>query len=391
MWVFGRSATMSLVVLALSAAAFGQASLDEPCSVAALEKDAASTLDACSSVLSKSDLSAKSRADALKIRARSLRRLGRNDNAISDYDEAFALAPNDPEIFVGRGYVAYEKGDLTDAFTRAFQALLLDSRQAAAFDVIALVWGRLGDFPKAARAIDQAVALEPNDPGYHWNRYYLLMSFARQREALEEADVILKMPLNATTKPSSLRYYGMRTSFRTAVTIDRAALLAAMGRFAEAESGFNQAVAEDQGPLAYAWRASFHLYRSAPYDLVQADLSKSLSLAPDSWFARDLQGRVYFYTNHYEAAVAELTRAIKLKPDHGASRWWRALALRKLHQFDDASADAWEALAADSGFLMEKVGVLQKRGYLQASLESPELWRALGDAVRACMLDEECW
>src|ERR1700693_6071935 len=85
-WAFGHGQALAQ-----------QAPAQPACSVAAFEIQPEATVAACTAVLAKSRLSDAERAETLKIRARSLHKTGRLDDAIKDYDTALLVAGNDPD------------------------------------------------------------------------------------------------------------------------------------------------------------------------------------------------------------------------------------------------------------------------------------------------------
>src|SRR5580704_12035479 len=106
-----RGATITLWLMASWAFGHDQALAEPACTVAAFETQTEATVAVCTAVLDKSGLSDATRAETLKIRARSLHKTGRLDDAIKDYDTALLLAPNDPELHLRRGWTAYDKAD----------------------------------------------------------------------------------------------------------------------------------------------------------------------------------------------------------------------------------------------------------------------------------------
>jgi tetratricopeptide (TPR) repeat protein len=265
-------------------------------------------------------------------------------------------------------------------------------RHAGAYDLIGTGLGH-ADIDKLAEekaAYDEAIRLQPDEPIFRYHRYQLLKRHGFQRDALQEADAILGLTIPTITKPFAVTYYGKLTSFRTAVALERASLLLAMGRINESQTAYDQSVQNDPSALTFAWRAQFHLAQSAPMNVVQDNLDKSLAFDPAYWFSRDLQARVHFYSEQYEAAAAEYARAIELYPINGTMRWWHALTLRKLGRFDDASAEAVTAFQVDPGFMINQIDMLRMRGYLPTLAPNAHPIPALYDAARACMLDEGC-
>jgi tetratricopeptide (TPR) repeat protein len=174
-------------------------------------------------------------------------------------------------------------------------------------------------------------------------------------------------------------------------SLERARMLAVLGRNDEAKEAYDQAVHDDPGALTYAGRAAFRLEQlQAPLDEVQADLDKSLAADANIWFSHGLAARIQFYRKNYAAAETEFARSLAIYPINGEMRWWHAMTLRLLGRGDDAAEEAVTAFRVDPGFMFGKVRTLQKLGFLPTLSSDDDSMPAIYDAARACMLDEHC-
>jgi tetratricopeptide (TPR) repeat protein len=387
-----RHLRFAAVVAFFLALGVGDAMAQAPsCTAATFAKDAATAFAACDALL-ETDLAIAAKAEALKIRARASHRLGRLDAAISDYETALALAPNDPELHLRRGWTHYDKHEDAAAIRRAEAARALDPRFAEAYDLVGSVMARRYDFARARAAYDEALRLQHDNLLVRFHRFQLFDSSGRLPEALAELDGIIDMPAEAT-RAATVEFHGRRVSYRTGAFLHRGITLQAMGRGAEAGPLYDQLVAEDPSATTYTSRA---IYRdkaeTASQADIMADLEKAIALDPDYWIPREVLARVHFYAKRYEAAAEEFGRAAKLAPKNGKPRWWRSMALRKLDRIDEATEDALSALDVDPKFILQqKLKVLRERGYFVTPVGGDDPTSALRDAVRACMLDERCW
>jgi tetratricopeptide (TPR) repeat protein len=398
--MFGRSGVVISLVFICGAAGQSQSLADDGCSVKVFETNAAQAAQNCTSILNGDDITAASRAEALKIRGRALHRLGRLDDAISDYEAALQIAPDDPELHLRRGWTAFDKQDLDLVFDQAHRALQLKPADAEAYNLIgaAFALGGPEKFQQAKAAYDEGVRLAPNDPRVRFNRLILLKTNNFFREALQDADAILQLPAPSITKPEATTSYSRRTTFRIAVAIERALLLRWIGRINEATEAYDRAVELDPDVLTYTSRAGFKLSEIAiapgaplpPTNAIQDDLDKAIALDPDCWVSRGEQAELYFFHKQFDLAVPEFVRALKQYPINGPMRWKYALALRELGRDEEAAAEAITAFRMDTVFMLNKLSALRKRGYLAAIAPDADPRPALMDAVRACMLDEGC-
>ncbi len=383
---------MVATCLCLAAAgAAAQENIERNCSVAVMRSDPQLALDACTALDNKADATARARAQVLKTRGRAFYALGRLDEALADFQAAAALDPKDPDIAVRSGWIAldHEQYDQTAAFVE--KALGIDPNFGRAYDLAGAMLHRRGQLDKAIAAYEIAIQVSPDDPQPHFDRLKALIASGRRGDALREADVVLALPGPALSEPKTVSYDGIvLTSFKTAITLERAALLADMGRAAEASLAYRRAVDEDPCALTFTWRATDNLVHNAAAEVVVADIEKALSLDPDYWYAHIVRGRLDLRAGRNEAARAAFRAAATLAPTIGNARWWNARALRALGRIDEATEEALAAVEVDRDFIFSKAATLRALGYLAEMPANPQQSPAVQDAVRACMLDERC-
>jgi tetratricopeptide (TPR) repeat protein len=389
-----------IVSFVLASSLLSEALADDRCSVDVFEADAKQAAENCTSVLNGSKLAPAVRAEALKIRARAFHSMDRLDDAIRDYEEALLFAPDDPELHVRRGWTAYDKRDLDTVFAEAHRALEIKPDYAEPYGLIgnALSLGGFKNFAVAKAAYDQAIRLQPNEPLHRWNRLVLLEDNQFYDEALEDSDAFLRLPDSIITKPSATKSYLRPTTYRIAISIERARLLRMVGRHKEAAQAYDQAVEIDPDALTYAARAEFKFTQTIfypgapppPMTAVQEDLDKALALDPDFWFTRNVQARVHLSRGEYDLALPDFVRGLKAYPIVGTIRWNYATTLRSLGRNDEATEEAVKAFELDPGFMNTKLLSLQERGYLAPVAADVDPGPTLLDAVHACMLDEPC-
>ncbi len=316
--MFSRKGLVTLwLLLACGGIGNAQSSLYEGCSVQAFETRPEAAVEACTAILDAGGVPDRARAEALKIRARSLHTIGHLDEAIGDYEVALPLAPDDPELHLRRGWTAYDKLDFDLVRRQAEQALKLKPGYADANDLIGSVLAHpsVRRFDEARAAYNETIRADPGNPVF---RYQLLEHWVSTPGALEVADTLLQLPAPSITKPNAIEYYRKRTSFRTAVTLERGKMLATLGKFDDARATFDRAVQDDPGALSYAWRAAFLLERSAlptPMNHGQPCLEPPL---PDGGDVRQLVAahlsRALFFIETYELkrALSEADAALGL-------------------------------------------------------------------------------
>jgi len=395
-WVVDMLRPVAVLLFLLSAVVAGSGHAWASCSAQTFEVDAKQALDACNDILKGGSLTDAERAQSLKIRARAFHRLNSLNAAIEDYETALALAPNDPELHLRRGWTAYDERNFELVFKHARRAIELKPKYADVFSLVGAAYSFAGKLKDAAAAYDQAIRLEPNDPMTRANRGMLLKKVHHFADALNEAEFILSLPAEAITKPAAMVLNMKRTTHRVAAGQERAELLAIVGRVNDARQAFDRAVQLDLDAQTLAGRASFN-FGLGPIDPelpefrgIEEDVTRSIELDPEFWRSRYLQAQIHYVRGRYDEAEREFARGIELYPINGRMRWQRAATLRKLGRTEDAQTEAIAAFEVDPGLKNQKLGMLRNHGYLPELRPDADVGRAVEDAVRACMLDEEC-
>jgi tetratricopeptide (TPR) repeat protein len=373
---------------------------DEPCSVTVFEADPAKAAANCTSILHAGDLTSAQRAEALKIRARSLHAMKHLDDAIRDYEEALKLAPDDAELHVRRGWTAYDKKDYEQVFAQADRALQLRPDYAEVYELIGVTLSQGGrdNLAQAKAAEDRAIELEPHELLYRLNHILLLELSGSLNEAIDEAEAFLRQPPELIAKSKKADLYLRPETYRTFIEVKRAIWLKAVGRIKDATQAYDHAVDLDPDPLTYAVRAEFRLTQSRfdptgprpTFADAQDDLDKAFALDSNYWLAQNLQAKLLRLRGEYGLAAEYYAKAVQGFPINGTLRWNYAATLRQLGRTEEAVAEAVKAIQSDPGFMQQKLGYLEQRGYLASFAPDVDPRPVVMDAVRACMLDERC-
>jgi tetratricopeptide (TPR) repeat protein len=352
--------------------------------------DSAAMVAACTARLGEPRLSSDDRVHILLTRGRALHAMGRMADAALDYDQAIALASDPTDAHVWRGFLAYSQSDWPIAITHAVAALEKKPDFSPAWALLGSIKRALGDFPGSKEAYDKAIADDPNDGLYHYQLFMLLQQWAHDREALQESEVILRLPAAELDRPRLVNSMDEFVALRAAIGVERGKQLGLMGRFEDAEKAYDDAVAATPSALTYAMRADFHISRDAPNDVIQPDIDKALALEPGFWLGHAVQAEADRRLKKLEPALAEYRQAAALNPTKAMLRWRSALMLRELDRLDEATAEALAALQINASFLRRKVIEFQHLGYLHSLPANADPMPAIRDAVQACMLDSGC-
>jgi tetratricopeptide (TPR) repeat protein len=174
-------------------------------------------------------------ADFWNSKGGSLHALGRNEEAMSCFDQALAIDPRIAEAWNNKGKALADLGRPEEAISCYEQALAIDARLAAVWNNKAISLADLGRRAEAINCYDQALAIDPRY-ALAWNsKGSALHVLGRREEAIGCYDQAL-----AIDPRFAQAWY------------NKGAALAAIGRFAEAIGCFDQALAINPR-LAQAW------------------------------------------------------------------------------------------------------------------------------------------
>jgi tetratricopeptide (TPR) repeat protein len=101
--------------------------------------------------------SGKRQAEAYSARASWLHKLGREDQALADYDKALSIDPTNVEFYDYRGDSLVAKGDLDAAIDNYNQAIRVDPTYAAAYYSRGTVYQTKGDIERARESFQAAL------------------------------------------------------------------------------------------------------------------------------------------------------------------------------------------------------------------------------------------
>jgi serine/threonine protein kinase/tetratricopeptide (TPR) repeat protein len=290
--------------------------------------------------------------------------------------------------------------DFAGARDRLRDARQLDSQNAYICYALGLCHAQLGDYHRAANALDASLALWPDFFASHYQRARCHHELNEHAEAIAEFSVAIRL------RPDFLDAY-----------VDRALARRARGEYTDAEADLTFALQEGiPATRVYFIRAAV---RRQAGNLSGADGDRAEGLRREpcdevSWVARGLArtaadpkgaladfDRALALNSHYlpaledraavlaeqlgqvDAAVASLSRAIDLAPQRGQVRAGRGVLLARLGRRDEALRDATEAERVDARpeVLYQAAGIYALTGQ-QHPADHREAFRLLAAALR---------
>lgn len=256
------------------------------------------------------------------------------DKAVSDFDAALRIDPNQGWVLNNRGILHFERDDHARALADFDQALRLEPSNAN-------VLNNRGNVRRARKLYDLAIADFSEAiriaPGYEYAYFNRGLAWADKKEydrAIADFDEAIRLdPTDALT------YY------------HRGLAWSAKGEYGNAVEDFDHTVKLDKG-LVFAYRD---------------------------------RGRARAAQKDYAGAIRDLDRAIELDPRSARAHYWRGLVRVETREFDKALADYDAAIRLDP----RVDEVYLSRAWLLASCPNTRFRdpkRAVESATRACEL-----
>lgn len=231
--------------------------------------------------------------EALTSRGDAFSQLGDAGRAMVDLNRAVALARNNPIVLLARGQAEGRRNNLAGAERDYRAALLADPRNADALTNLAAVDMLQGRFQNAIRNLDQAIAIQNDNPLAYYNRGYGHFALKEYELAIADYGAAIKLD------PRFGRAYNNR--------------------------GLSRAIVGT--------------------DLVQAlnDTDEALKLLPLSLDVRETRGFVYLKLGDPALALNEYNAALTIDPNRALSLYGRGLA--KIRMGDTAGGKNDQAAA----------------------------------------------
>jgi serine/threonine protein kinase/tetratricopeptide (TPR) repeat protein len=289
---------------------------------------------------------------------------GREDQALDLLERARALPLTTARDYYLAAIERMAGGDCASARDLLREGRRLDPQDAYLCYALGLCHAQLGDYPRAASALDASLALWPDFFASHYQRGRVHHELKEHAEAVAEFSTVLRL------RPNFLNAF-----------VDRALARLALGEYTRAEADLTQAL-EGGIPATrvYFIRAEVRR-RLGNFPGADADRAEGLRREPCdevSWVARGLarldadpkgaladMDRALEVNPHYLPAVEDraailaeqlgrtvdavtaLDRAISLAPQRGQTRAGRGVLLARLGRRDEALRDAKEAERLD--------------------------------------------
>ena len=345
-------------------------------------------------------------AKAYLERGRAYDELSDKTRADAELAEAIRLAPNDPEIYAARGWLRKNAGDNEPAkadfeltIKLADKAIEAKQDPAGAYHARAEAYAGVEDYDKALADLEDAIELKPDDEAVYANRAATYELKGEQDKAAADLNKVLEL------QPEYWRGLNLRGNlFAARLDYDRAVADATAGiklNKRNAQAYFNRgyayrskkdyvrAISDISEAIrllpnftnAYANRG-WAYFGQKDYDRALADFKRTLELNPKVVGARNGIGQVYIAQKDFPHAISEYDALIAADPS-SVNYTMRGDAYKSMGDTAKAIADLSEAIRLkpdNTGALGVRNLIYGKQGDYQKEIaDLKELIRLLPD------------
>lgn len=346
------------------------------------------------------------------------------ERALSDYDQALRVSPTLAEAYLARGEFYRLRGDYERAIADLSEAVRLQPDSGKAHTGRGRAYLKKGDYGAAVADFDEAIRATPKNHELYHRRGLAYARMGERSKAIADFRKALETGLDNnrvyTPFERELARLGVSSEeirrWQDDYTITRHKEGAAKSPIVISEAFFERCLDRigkgeydlatqdcDESLRVYPEGLEVKLAAKAralvqkgELDRAIADLSKAIQLKPnyfDSWFER---GEINFKKGEYDQAIADFTEVLRLKPRHGGALIARGEAFGQKQEYARAIADYDESILLEPG----RIAPYYLRGFAHEKLGQKDKAIAdyrkvlsfdrgvLGDGVRMNKVDE---
>jgi len=273
---------------------------------------------------------------------------GKLAEAITAYEQALALDPDDVLLYIPLARLLTLEGRTVEAVRHAQQATGMAPENARAWAVLGMAYDWKGNVPEAIDACKRAIEL---DPTYAEGYAYLAEAYAdavRWAEATETAQTALQLDGHSV---DAHRNYGY--------------VLERQANYWEAVEAYERAL-EIHPNLAYIHIAAGRNYIAlGDFDAAVDSFQRAIEINPDDAEAYSGLGRAYYDIGEYEQAETYLKKAIEVDPKFGPAFGYLAFTYWARRNYESAIENLEPAIE------LECIAARQKAEAFKVTLEDP--------------------
>ena len=285
-------------------------------------------------------------------RAKIFHRIGRNQDALTDWNYAVKLDPENPLLLHGRGNLYLDTEQFMHALADFDRAIELDNQNMDFFLDRASALISLGRPDDAMENIDYAIEIAPDKPSYHLFRGILNRMRALYEPAIKDLTQAIELGENSSQ-----------------VYFERAMSYLGTSQLEEAAHDFEQTLLREESSEVRYDCGLTYLYLGK-FDEALQHLDRAIDLIPDYADALADRGWIYLRQGREEEALEDFNHAIQVQPDAFGPWAFRSELYFMQEAWGEAIMDASRALLRDSewvaGYRIKGIAYFRIQKYREA-------------------------
>lgn len=247
---------------------------------------------------------------------------GNHRGALVDCNKAILLNSRNPAAYCNRGVIFEKMEMISEAIKNYSLAISLNHKYASAYYNRGSIFGVKGEYGKAIEDFSEAISINPVFKLSYFNRAIALKKVGEIEKAIQDYDKIINID------PDYAQAY-----------CNRGVAFAETGRHDDAINDFNKAIELDPDLSdAYFARAIFFADIKKLKEAIE-DFGKCISLSPNKTFAYYLRAKIYKEMDEAEKAIQDFSKAITIKPSYAGFYTERGILLLQTGRIDEAITD----------------------------------------------------
>jgi len=301
----------------------------------------------------------------------------RYDAAVAELDAAIKHNPNDGVFFFNRGHARFNLRDYDGAIADTTEAIRLNYKKGVVYQWRGLAYSWKKEHDRAIVEFSQAIAIDPKLAEAYWNRGTSYMHKNDYDRAIKDLTEAIRLKPDGAgpyyrDRGVAFEYKGETdkslADLRKALSLipQDAATVAAAARVEQAvatKACSSTGAGSDEDKLqrcervitsgtvtgsalarAYNERAMIYIGRKQ-HDAAIGELTEAIRHQPTEPSYHHSRGFALLGKSDYDRAIPDFTEALRLDPKRAQSYYWRANALYAKRQYNAVIADTTQALA----------------------------------------------
>ncbi|MCK4321624.1 tetratricopeptide repeat protein [candidate division WOR-3 bacterium] len=255
--------------------------------------------------------------------------IGMYEEALREFNHILGLEPDNKEALFYKGIIVYESGD-TEAAKEIFDSIPFGEENAAVLNNLSVIMELKGDLNTAIKYIEEAKAIEGENPVISLNKAILLI----KQKKLEEAKKIIE---NIEQKTSFTQFYysyvltrlgnleEALSELKGGLSMDPkfgeyyfnlGKIYEAMNDEKKAEEVYKKGLKIDSSSISLSKALISFYYRNKTFDVCERKIDSLISSGVEDWDLYFKKGNILFQKGKGKEAIDTWEKALKLNPDN---------------------------------------------------------------------------